>query len=160
MTNPTERLIADLKAYAEMVRTSWTRTKYPGFHAFVLFHGRPCIPQELPRGYRRRQMGQCFENAYRLARRRGLVYVEGFAARHESAFAPIHHAWCVEPGSALVIDPTWGYGDAYFGVSINLAYRKAQGGCVLDNWQAGWPILQEATDESEWRGEIIPASGA
>jgi hypothetical protein len=42
-------------------------------------------------------------------------------------------------------------GEAYFGVAINLEYRRRQAGSVLDNWQAGYPILQKTTDETDWR---------
>jgi hypothetical protein len=151
MPDPAARLVAAVEAHVEIVRKSWTGTKYPGFHAFVLAHGRAFVPRPLPRGYRRGAVRACFENAYRLARRRGLVYVEGLAFRTGAGDVPIHHAWCVEPGGDLVIDTTWGDGDAYFGVPISLAYRKSQRGSVLDNWQAGWPLLQEGTDEAEWR---------
>jgi len=78
--------------------------------------------------------------------------VEGFSFSQCSCAFHIHHAWCVEPNSRLVIDNTWEKpGAVYFGVPFNLAYRKSQKGSVLDNWQARYPILHQSADESEWR---------
>ncbi|MCI0462778.1 MAG: hypothetical protein L0Z62_38005 [Gemmataceae bacterium] len=152
MPESLDRLIADLEAHVTLVQDSWRDAKYPGVHAFVLAHGRAYTPHALPNKYRLRLPKACFDNAYRLARGHRLIYVEGFAAKKEAAFVPILHAWCVEPGSDLVIDTTWSeVGDVYFGVPINLDYRQRQGGSVLDHWQAGYPILQAKTDEAEWR---------
>jgi hypothetical protein len=152
MPNSLDRLLADLEAHVAAVQDNWRDAKYAGFHAFVLAHGRAYTPQALPKKFRRGRLQACFDNAYRAARRHGLTYVEGFSALGSGAFFPILHAWCVEPGSHLVIDRTWGTpGEIYFGVPINLEYRKGQAGSVLDNWQAGYPILQKTTDDAEWR---------
>jgi hypothetical protein len=152
MSNSLDHLIGELASHAAAVRANWRDAKYPGFHAFVLAQGREYTPQVLPKKYRRGRLQACFDNAYRAARRHGLIYIEGFAALGSGPFFPILHAWCVEPGSHLVIDRTWGKpGEVYYGVPINLEYRKRQAGSVLDNWQAGYPILQKTTAESEWR---------
>jgi len=146
-----DHLLANLAAHAAAVKDNWRDAKYPGFHAFVLAHGRAYTAQSLPKKYKRGLSQACFVNAYRLARRHGLSYVEGFATSKAAAFVPTLHAWCVEPGGDLVIDTTWQtIGDVYFGVPINLAYRERQGGCVLDYWEAGYPILQQTTAEEDW----------
>lgn len=121
---------------------------YASMADFVLTHGRPYEVQELPKQYRRMLLGHCYANATELARRHGLIYVEGYAL----AFFPTLHAWCVEPGSDKVIDPTWeqGTGSAYFGVPFDWKYRDKvwkershECTCLLDDWYAHWPLLKE-----------------
>ena len=46
--------------------------------------------------------GACFRNAFMLAVRHNLTYVEGFATH----LIPVHHAWAVDT-LGTVIDPTW-----------------------------------------------------
>lgn len=121
---------------------------------FLLAHGREFIPARLPLWCPRMPLGRCFHNAYLLAQEYGLTYCEGYALSGQSV--PYHHGWCVEPGSSLVIDPTWdqslaGQGVAYFGAPFAWRYRrrfnhqrKGHGNtCLLDRWEEGWPILQE-----------------
>lgn len=80
---------------------------------FLLQHGRQFAPG--PRMRRRRKAKRCFQNACHFARERGLVYVEGIASR----YIPTEHAWCLDPATDTIIDPTWGHeGQDYFGVPI------------------------------------------
>jgi hypothetical protein len=125
--------------------------KYCCREQVVLIHGREYTPRLLPKKYRRGFPGRCFQNAIELARRDDLVYVEGFAGRVGPI--PLLHAWCVEPRSNFVIDPTWveELGTTYLGVPIRLEFRKAQSGSVLDNWRQSYPILQSVTPEADWK---------
>ena len=113
---------------------------------------------------RRDLMKACFDNSYKLAKRLGLRYVEGFAC----GVIPVHHAWCIND-SGVVIDPTWEDGTDYNGVVIPLAIvakTRRRGSCsVLDDWQAGWPALRgqfdvairEATKQQAILSTTIPA---
>jgi hypothetical protein len=71
---------------------------------FVCEYGREFAPAPLPDRLRKGLPRHCYHNAYHLARKHGLVYVEGYAA----GLIPVLHAWCCAPGSTQVIDPTWG----------------------------------------------------
>lgn len=80
---------------------------------FLLLHGQQFAPGGKVR--RRATPKQCFMNAYKLADRKGLVYVEGLATH----IIPTEHAWCLDPASGRIIDPTWSdTGLDYFGVPI------------------------------------------
>ena len=93
---------------------------------------------------------QCFDNAYRLARKvKSLRYVEGLAL----SVIPMAHAWCVTEDD-LIVDPTWaryGGGDTtgleYFGVPIDIrtaaTIRTKHDVAVLHNWRAGLPLLRQ-----------------
>jgi hypothetical protein len=98
-------------------------------------------------GYgKRRRAGRCYSNALKLATRRRLRYVEGFAisrtvieqikAFNDPSLTWWHprntiyrHAWCLD-AEDRVVDPTWEYhgSDQYMGVSIDLdfAWRKVE----------------------------------
>lgn len=56
------------------------------------------------RGFRMGPHRECYSNALKLALQYDLLYVEGLA---HSVLFPMEHAWCVERGSNLAIDPTW-----------------------------------------------------
>lgn len=67
----------------------------------------------------------CYTAAARLARRRGLGYVEGYAlADLDGNLQVIEHAWC-STDSGEVVDPAWGAGDgkAYLGIPITEDFR-------------------------------------
>lgn len=96
----------------------------------------------------------CFDNAYRLARRRKtLRYVEGYAM----SVIPMYHAWCITADN-VVVDPTWELTasivrpscDDYFGVPISLAtakrVRSSRCVAVLDNYVGKYPMLREPYD--------------
>ncbi len=146
--------VDDLRA--KLANMSWLghdqECRYQGAANFVLVNGREYMPQKLPPRYRVGIPRACFHNAYERARRRGLVYVEGYAVAEGTGGHPSLHAWCVEPGSNLVIDVTWGQpGVAYLGVPFLLAFRRSQGGSVLDNWEARFPLFRAEMPEEEWR---------
>lgn len=62
-------------------------------------------------------MGQCYHNAWDLAQRDGMIYVEGYACKGDIPL-PMHHAWCVD-ASGRVHDATWADGHSYFGVAFD-----------------------------------------
>jgi hypothetical protein len=109
-----------------MVPTGWTVNSV---EQFVLMHGRRFNRTALPKGVRFGGLKMCFYNATRLAKSRGLLYVEGYARWNDGAY-PLLHAWCADlDGNAY--DTTWPEGTDYFGVAIDLDYairrRKASG---------------------------------
>lgn len=131
---------------------------------FVLVNGRPFTPQLRPTGIRTGGFRQCFDNAFRLARRRKLIYVEGYAIRGFDGWRchPVLHAWC-STSDGLVVDNTWKDGLEYFGVPIDLAFlqqtRETSGQfSVLDNWEQGYPILRSGTAVWQYRDEIGPSA--
>jgi len=91
---------------------------------------------------------QCFDNAYRLARRwpKRYRYVEGIAC----GIIPMHHAWVLN-AAGEVVDPTWSLysrlGTEYFGVIIplDIAKQVRNRKClsIIDNWSSRWPLFRE-----------------
>lgn len=81
---------------------------YKGDGDLVLCEGQPfrSVPWTTWRGsgYRRGKKRECFKNAFELAWRHDLDYVEGFAS---TGLLAVPHAWCALPGDDRVIDPTW-----------------------------------------------------
>lgn len=138
---------------------------------FVREHGRPYEAQEFPKCYRRGKFGVCFANAYRLANRHKLTYVEGYAI-NEITSHPVLHAWCID-GQNRVLDPTWGTAELYFGIPFRLQYlrkviaeRKERLGDdhyygLLDDWQSSHPLINTLGDKpSVWLadGQITSTS--
>lgn len=71
-------------------------------------------PEWVPYG----TQGLCFQNAFDLAMRTELTYVEGYA----TGVIPTHHAWCVD-FNGNVVDPTWRtLGCSYFGIPFDTDY--------------------------------------
>jgi len=143
------------------VRNGWL---YHNPEHFVLANGRPFTPQPRPKGIRTGGFRQCFDNAFRLARRRKLIYVEGYAIRGWDDWKsfPVLHAWCATP-DGLVVDSTWKDGLEYLGVPLDMGYversRKASGQySVLENWEQLYPILRDCTTDWQYRGEIGPSA--
>ena len=113
---------------------------------FVLQHGTPYRKQPLPKGFKRGTPRMCYRNSARLALRRGLIYVEGFAKFLNIDHAT-GHAWCVEPGSDLVIDVTNDGFTEYYGIAFRTDFlreymKQYPDNCLLDNWENEWPILK------------------
>lgn len=99
---------------------------FSGIEGLLLEHGRVYKPRMLRKGIRKRELGRCFENAMRLARRsRRYRYVEGIAICH---MIPVHHAWNVDE-SGSTVDTTWPIGStrwdicetAYVGIEIDMS---------------------------------------
>jgi hypothetical protein len=123
---------------------------YLGMEDFLLKHGRCYTYSPLPQDVTPGAVKMCFHNAFKLAKRRKWVYVEGVA----TSVIPLHHAWVINPAEPdKVIDPTWDNpmvaeqltGErAYYGVPFNLEavaqVRKRQSS-MLDDWQAGFPLF-------------------
>lgn len=126
------------------------RLVYSSLADFILQHGRRFKPGRCPKSYRTGALiKQCFRNAMRLAMRRDLVYVEGYAM---ASTIPLPHAWCVKQNSDVVIDPTWDDGVGYFGVPIKLdyvckSYTASKQYAVIDNWYCKWPIFTDPIEE-------------
>jgi hypothetical protein len=141
-------------------------SKTEGFHYsgpcdFLIQHARFWTVQSYPSNLRPMVPQQCFDNAYRMARKYGWRYVEGYAL----GILPVHHAWVVDHDDR-VIDPTWatisrkirteakpfgGIGTSYCGVSIPLDvvrdYRivsdRSMLCSVLACWQKDYAIYRE-----------------
>ncbi len=134
---------------------SRSREAPPGFmyrslEEFLLQHGqafRVSANQRLRPAFRCVPQG-CFDNAFRLAKRQGYRYTEGYACGPASI--PVHHAWCLNAQNE-VIDPTWSdhlaIGDEYVGVVIPFdlvkSTRHQANQSVLMNWQRGYPIFKQ-----------------
>jgi hypothetical protein len=135
-------LIAYMKMVtsAAPVRPKWS---FNCVESFVMANGQPFQYKSLPRHISRGTLRHCFENAYDLALRSGLVYVEGFAA----GIIPVLHAWCLDSGGK-VVDPTWHalLNPVYYGVPFKRGFvldtvlrRKMYG--IIDDWENGFPLL-------------------
>lgn len=154
-----------LRTMAEGMRRIKMGAKMPGigdydsFEEFVVRNGRPFVAQPLPRKYRRGAPKLCFYNATTLAIRRKLVYVEGYALLATVGGFPIHHAWCVEPDTATVIDVTATNLTDYWGIAFSTKYladrwkretKKSHGSIncsLIDSWEDRWPLLRMTADE-------------
>lgn len=123
---------------------------YGSLSDFVLQHGQDFEYQPKPRGkgYRMGRVGNCFQNAYRLAAwHDDLTYVEGYAWH----LIPVHHAWVVD-GDGRVIETTWrlkpGEQPEYLGVPmpmrlVNAAISLSGYYGVLADYRNHWPLMQE-----------------
>lgn len=114
---------------------------------YVAKNGCIWTPAPLPRDIKRGAIKQCFRNALELSLKKG-KYVEGFAFSSPNLPIPVHHAWCA--CGDTVIDNTWrNVGVAYLGIAYEPNWVVKQlandaGQCsLLDNWKAGWPLLQK-----------------
>lgn len=107
--------------------------------------------------YKMGYMGHCFHNAYMLAvRSRGnLSYVEGYA---QGTIVAMHHAWNVDADGGIV-DTTW-YGridvapSDYMGVTFPIEHVRevrSRETSVIDDWRAGWPLLQKKYDPCSYK---------
>jgi hypothetical protein len=122
---------------------------------YVLVNGQ--IFTELsPRVYKPGRIKMCFQNARRLVQltRGHLTYVEGFAVMMSAV--PVHHAWNVDPEGRLVDITCQALGVAtqatnYCGVPFpdlqQVLEAHEASGTVIDDWQRGWPLLQERPNE-------------
>jgi hypothetical protein len=143
-------ILLQLEAVAKM----GTRTPYHNIEHFVLLNGRPFRPAPFPKGMRRCPLKSCFGNSHRLAERKRLIYVEGYAVTVTGGLAVLH-AWCCDDSGA-VIDPTWGQGSEYFGVPLDLPYVRQntsnENMSVLDQWERQWPIFNDPPEQWSTRG--------
>lgn len=122
-------------------------------YEFVLRYGRPFENQKLPSKYLHGFPRQCYQNAYLLAARHNLIYVEGYASGPEVHDIPIAHAWCCEPYSNLVIDCTTTLSE-YYGVRFQWEYvrnhwrrmRQIQCSPLIDNWRLRFPLLKPESE--------------
>ena len=166
MTNA-EALIDFLRAMNDMMGQFPSSGRFMSAYEYVLTNGRAWDVGGRPSGVRRGTMKYCFDNSQKLARRKGLLYAEGFALG-ASPIATMH-AWCVgEDDLVIDVTPPWSEREdsAYFGVIFDMTYvEEATRGnihtiSVLDNWEKGFPLLTRSTTflrppspEAHLRGE-------
>ena len=128
---------------------------------FVLEHGRafqqvgdiaPYLPTE-------QTIKQCFRNAWHLSMKHPeLVYCEGYAL----SMIPVLHAWCWDPVTDTVLDPTWTgdrQGVAYIGVPFRLSYvtetiKKRGYFGVIDNPEDKFALVRGEHKPSEFMYQI------
>lgn len=148
---------------------------------FILKNGTPFLngfsDRKVPSGRPR----MCFDNAFKLAKRFKLTYVEGYAMN----IIPVHHAWCVD-AEGKIIDNTWdgtrtakdipaawtksrnshayhramkpARGVAYFGVPIGIELvaqvrKESRTFSAIDDPNREWPLLK-----TPWVSTMLVAS--
>ena len=74
------------------------------FQKVLIALGKPFIGVAHPKGYRKRMIGRCFQNALELSWKGQGSYVEGYAC--SPGLPPTHHAWVTTNGTDA-IDVTW-----------------------------------------------------
>lgn len=144
-----------LEQYADIVRRTGANSEcaYCCFEDLVAKWGRDYRAQPLPGKYRRGLPKQCFDNARQLmyAHWGQLTYVEGYARLAEAPL-PILHAWCVEVGSDLVIDPTSENLIDYVGIPFTRQYLadheiNSRTNSVIDDYDRGHPLMRMSEEE-------------
>ena len=110
---------------------------------------------------------ECYANAARYAQEHDYLYAEGLAM----GIIPVHHAWCVDPFTGLVHDPTWwqfdwhhddGRAPTYFGVLLSAAdlwrYIGQTGYHSLfdGNYEAVYELLAGKTELTHIRKDQLP----
>lgn len=102
----------------------------PAMVQFLREAGIPRRGSPLPSKMRRGPMRYCFQNSGDAAWRHGLLYCEGLA-RHPDVPMEVHHAWCLDPKTGRVVDPTWKKPEecTYLGIAVTLPTLAA---CQLD----------------------------
>jgi hypothetical protein len=123
------------------------------FEKFVLKHGQQFVAAKPPKKYGRGIIKHCFHNSHGIAKKHGLIYVEGFVLAPLVPF-PVLHGWCVEPESLTVIDITLGEAAQcdYFGIAftkdcLDHHWRTYQTASLIDNWQGGFPVLEMSEEK-------------
>ncbi len=159
--------------YLEMLKKTQNMkgTAYSGPADFILKHGKQyesaeLTPEEMDilkdvlDGQCRYKAKQCFYNAQSIGLGGTIGYVEGVA---DSIGLPMPHAWNTINGK--VIDMTWKMnndnqpvvgiipeGWEYFGVKlpnkmINKMWSTGQSNAMIDDWESGFPLLQQVFEE-------------
>jgi len=113
------------------------------------------------------RMKECYHNAYHLAAKEGYAYCEGQAIGY--ANFPQHHAWCLDPKSGYVIDPTWpqsyeGEVPYYYGVALSVQFvkkmRDREQYCMLDHGNGRCPLNEHPIAEWKYNGPLAVAHPA
>jgi hypothetical protein len=133
---------------------------YRGLADFVEQNGQAFEWGPLPPFVERGIIKQCFLNCMQLAQRKSrFIYCEGYAC----SLIPVHHAWCYDLETGLIVDPTWPEpGSAYFGIPFDTLFaasmtaRRGSYG-ILDYYEARWPLL--GMERSEFIRELPPVAG-
>lgn len=121
--------------------------RYRDLQALVLANGLAFQPHPRPTDVRGGTFQQCFWNAQKLVKKdpARFVYVEGYGIHMGNT--PMHHAWCLDLGTGMAVDNTWGVAQALFGVPIKTEYlrqvwrEKRENTSLLDIWELGWPMM-------------------
>ena len=133
--------------------------KYLCMEQFVKENGQFFDYAPLPKEIKFGPIKQCFHNAFRLAKSKGFIYVEGYVQTSKLPI-PIHHAWVADKLNNMVIDNTLHTEDnterAYFGVKFPTSYMaKFIGKCsCLDNWKGRFPLLTGKHTYNKKTGEV------
>lgn len=128
--------------------------RYFTLYEFVAKHGVPQRVCMLPQGLKRGRPRHCFDNALRVvcADPARYIYTEGYACIHA---IPVNHAWVTPRHTPdIAFDVTWPLETSvsYVGVRFHFRYvlecMELYGNsfCLLDQWEARWPLLKKSTD--------------
>lgn len=121
---------------------------------FVVQFGKSYVYQDLPKKYKHGFPKQCYYNAYRLASKHNLIYVEGCASSSKLFDIPFNHAWCCVPGTNQVIDPTTDL-EEYIGVPFRREFvtshwkriKQHDTFSLIDNPSERFPLLSMSDEE-------------
>jgi hypothetical protein len=112
-----------------------------------LLHGKVFVWRPVSTSCRKGTLKHCYDNAYELANRQGLVYCEGVALRGFPI--PFPHAWCLD-ADGFVVDPTWpdpqpNEERIYFGVAFLTSFvtklrNKSGQACISDDGSGRCPV--------------------
>jgi len=128
---PGKMLRGLLRQLAQVVIMAYGRKPGHRFHSFydlLLEYGQYFEPGPLPPGIRKGRPKDCYANAYKISGPeqfggKGLVYCEGMALTQfsDGTSHEFEHAWCVDPKTGTVIDPTLQAAE-YFGIPFDSKY--------------------------------------
>jgi hypothetical protein len=121
------RLPESAEAVVRQMGENFTRMGARTLYAWILPYASAHEPlPALPRGVRRGEMKQCFENAFKVAAAQWTKrwkYAEGFAIGASGII--IHHAWALDEQERAV-EVTWKQpGSSYFGIPIEVPTARS-----------------------------------
>jgi hypothetical protein len=113
-------IVEAIKQYADAYsRLGQAKSQY----SEILKWGREFPAAPLPEYVERGTPRECFQNCLNIADDANLIYCEGFAIRPSLGML-IHHAWCIDPDTEEVVDPTWERPEEckYFGIDLQMSW--------------------------------------
>lgn len=143
-----------LSKMADMLRKARPDVPIASLYEFAVRYGKGYRFQPLPDQYDKMTPQRCYANCMELMLRNlNLIYVEGYAGVRNLP-VPLNHAWCVEKGTNLVIDPTTSGCRYYFGVAFDRKYvikqvanEKRRCASLIDNLEDGFPLLKMSDEQ-------------